>query len=176
MPNVKKRGKCSVKDCTRDHFALTYCQMHYARVRRRGTVDPPSRVLAVDRYNDLGERKCSTCGQFLAVGEFGKQKNSPDGLKNDCRNCLRSKRIARNYRLSESAYQDLLEQQDGVCAVCGERSSRMAVDHDHSCCHEEQTCGICVRGLLCVTCNVRLGVIEDRAWLEKAMRYLEKGA
>lgn len=34
------------------------------------------------------------------------------------------------------------------------------VDHDHACCPGTRSCGLCVRGILCPTCNTRSGVVE----------------
>jgi hypothetical protein len=49
--------------------------------------------------------------------------------------------------------------------------SVICVDHDHSCCPaEKQSCGKCIRGLLCLDCNTTLGKIERK--LDMAQVYL----
>lgn len=69
-----------------------------------------------------------------------------------------------------------------ACERCGEtfpmdakgRSKRINVDHDHSCCSGGSSCGLCVRGLLCTRCNIRLGAIEsvDRSMLLGDLAYI----
>jgi hypothetical protein len=80
----------------------------------------------------------------------------------------------RRYGISEAEYQELLEKQAGVCAICGREEAatyrgkikRLAVDHDHE--TEE------IRGLLCSNCNRMIGLAaEDPAVLQNAIRYLE---
>jgi hypothetical protein len=52
--------------------------------------------------------------------------------------------------------------------------SRPTIDHDHSCCPGRQTCGKCVRGLLCESCNHGLGQFKDSVEkLRGAADYLE---
>lgn len=76
------------------------------------------------------------------------------------------------YGLSETAYNNLLKAQGGVCAICGQKETtknrkRLAVDH----CHDTNT----VRGLLCLKCNVMLGQArDDLRILENAINYLKK--
>jgi len=70
----------------------------------------------------------------------------------------------------------MLEDQAGVCAICGlinENGRMLAVDHDHSCCPGDRSCGKCVRKLLCGDCNMGLGKFKDDVeLLAKAISYL----
>jgi hypothetical protein len=51
----------------------------------------------------------------------------------------------------------------------------LAVDHDHACCPGGSSCGKCVRGLLCSTCNSALGLLgEDTGTLHRAAGYLDR--
>jgi hypothetical protein len=80
------------------------------------------------------------------------------------------------YGITYDEYDLLLEKQGGGCGICGSKipggRGRFHIDHDHSCCPTEKTCGKCVRGLLCAHCNTKLGMLESD-WKEKAEAYLE---
>ena len=84
----------------------------------------------------------------------------------------RNKKLWDRYGISAADYDILLEDQGGVCAICGEPETvkfrgqvrRLAVDHDH----ETDR----IRGLLCHTCNVALVSSHDLAWYLKAVEYL----
>ena len=74
----------------------------------------------------------------------------------------------------------MLTAQGGGCLLCGEpetESVRLHVDHDHDCCPSHtHTCGRCIRGLICSTCNAALGLMNDDAHAFAAMlRYLRAG-
>lgn len=173
MANTKKRGNCTVPLCGKPHTAKGYCQTHYMRFRRTGSTGPMSRVPTNERYSPNGLRLCSTCRRYLDQTEFSKWNRSPDGLKGSCRECLRAKRIQEKYGLSVDDYQKFMDAQGGQCAVCKCDLEVPVVDHDHDCCPGDQTCGNCVRGLLCIVCNVRLGVLENTNWIANARTYLE---
>ncbi len=77
--------------------------------------------------------------------------------------------LMKNYRLPISEYKSMLEEQGGLCAICGNpcRYGRLHVDH----CHKTKK----LRGLLCRPCNHGLGNFKDNPeYLISAIRYLEK--
>lgn len=87
--------------------------------------------------------------------------------------------LQKKYSLSLERYRELLDAQDGRCAICGVASpgdiriDRFHVDHDHSCCPGKNSCGKCVRGLLCRACNTALGNFRDNPdVLASALAYL----
>lgn len=70
--------------------------------------------------------------------------------------------ILETYGISGETYAKLLAVQGGTC-ICGRPPGdrRLAVDHDHSCCPGHTSCGRCVRGLLCWSCNKMLHHFHD---------------
>lgn len=89
------------------------------------------------------------------------------------------KRVQSVYTLPPNMYDVLYEAQGGTCAIChiatGARK-RLSVDHDHACCPGPESCGKCVRGLLCTNCNRNvLGYLrEDIDALTRAIEYLRR--
>ena len=81
------------------------------------------------------------------------------------------------YGITYDDYDRVLAEQNECCAICKSSKpkgrGRFHIDHDHTCCPGQKTCGKCVRGLLCHNCNVKLYVIEN-GWAMKAIKYLEK--
>lgn len=74
------------------------------------------------------------------------------------------------YGLSKESYQNMLDSQGRVCAICGKKDrkrKRLCVDHDHKTGR--------IRGLLCSMCNRILGMANDDAkFLKTATDYLIK--
>lgn len=84
----------------------------------------------------------------------------------------------RQYNLTPERYRELLDAQGGGCAICQvdecSTGHRFSVDHDHRCCPRYSSCGECVRGLLCRTCNIGIGNLgDDSTRLRKAADYLD---
>lgn len=74
--------------------------------------------------------------------------------------------------LSEDSYKTLME--DRWCYLCEDRAPSVHLDHDHSCCPGNQSCGGCLRGTLCLSHNLLLGHYEKNGgYLEGAGKYLE---
>jgi hypothetical protein len=90
--------------------------------------------------------------------------------------------MRRRVNLTLEQYSEILHQQGGGCAICGATESRkgnqvvrFSVDHDRSCCPGDDSCGRCVRGLLCSHCNLGIGHLRDDInLLESAITYLKE--
>jgi hypothetical protein len=89
---------------------------------------------------------------------------------------IRGYKMLRRYGITLEQYNELLIQQNGVCAICLQpeitkhqsgMSKILAVDHDHDTGE--------IRGLLCNYCNTSLGGFrDDPTILELAKQYLLK--
>lgn len=69
-------------------------------------------------------------------------------------------RVVKVFGLAPGEYDDLLAFQGGTCAIprcrANGKTRRLAVDHDHACCPGPESCGRCVRGLVCMPHNYEL--------------------
>lgn len=72
----------------------------------------------------------------------------------------------RLHHINATRYFELLGSQDGRCADCKRPASEfkrmLDVDHDHDCCPGTYSCGKCIRGLLCRSCNIKRSYAEGR--------------
>lgn len=76
------------------------------------------------------------------------------------------------YRLTEDDLSSMIAKYDGKCWLCKTKPA-VYVDHDHSCCSGDTTCGKCVRGVLCSGCNTGLGLLGDNIdGLKRAILYV----
>lgn len=145
-------------------------------------------------------KRCPRCETWKPVGEFayrqGKRGLSPDGYCKPCKSEYsaahrrtaeqeRTTKLMTNFGLTPERYAEMLDKQQGVCALCGRpetdigRSGNvkfLSVDHDRSCCPGTKSCGKCIRGILCSKCNTGLGKFnDDPELMAKAIAYLTKG-
>ena len=82
--------------------------------------------------------------------------------------CNHHNSIAWRFNLSTDDIVELLSQ---PCAICGSKD-RPQIDHDHSCCAGNQSCGGCVRGVLCALCNNLVARLENDPRTEAALKYI----
>ena len=129
---------------------------------------------------------CKTCGEEKNLSEF--YKVSEKYYHSYCKPCysvkvrerdvssgrMQYKGMAKIMGLSyaelDKIYQAFFVAQDGKCAVCGVHQNRLdrnfCMDHDHE--------TMKIRGLLCRTCNVGIGMLKDNICvLSKAIEYLQ---
>lgn len=180
---VSERG-CTFDSCDHPVKARGLCAAHYFQRREGKPLQPvPStrrrrRGDALIR-DDEGRKLCVACSTWKHCSEFASSAPTMDGLNPRCRSCWRWSVLLRKYGLSEAAYAKLLADQEGRCAICAREpeslGAPLSVDHDHQCCPGKKTCGSCVRGLLCLTCNAAIGYLGDSAELaRRATGYLTK--
>lgn len=91
-----------------------------------------------------------------------------------CKIWVGRNQLLKKYNISILEYNEMLASQECKCIVCGVESFILSVDHDHSCCPGPNSCGKCIRGLLCKKCNSGLGQFnDDPILLAAAIKYLE---
>ena len=139
------------------------------------------------------ERACSVCGKMFVplqkrgIGRTTCSDECWSKHRSEWRNLKRAttaswtqkeirNRLKKKYDLTPEQYDELLNQQNEKCAICGKEDSAkraggklrqpLVVDHCH-------TTGK-VRGLLCSHCNRALGFLnDDPNLLQKAADYLQ---
>ena len=135
---------------------------------------------------------CKICKIEKPLDSFYPRGNSKVYVKSYCKECdservnswrkenreqalqtARAANLKRLYGITLEQYNELLEKQNGCCAICNRHRStfkmNLAVDH----CHSGPNAGA-IRGLLCNNCNHRLiGKHTDGSLLRKMADYVE---
>ena len=129
--------------------------------------------------NELGHKRCHYCKLWLDEALFNKDKRRLDGLSLSCKRCRRNEHTKYRYGMTLDDLVKRLADQGDKCSICGTTLSIIGgeyrVDHDHSCCPGERSCGKCIRGLLCGNCNCGIGMLNDSVdRLQSAIKYLEE--
>ena len=172
---------CKEENCGGVVHAKGLCQPHYRQNARRerglkppGPKRDPSKPYSKFRPPKL--RELSThCGRGH---KYTETNTRPCKV---CTNLRASKyRLIEKYGLTPERLKQMLVAQDYGCAICPEKFDLDAkypfdVDHDHNCCSGEKTCGDCIRGILCRSCNRGLGAFKDNMkYLQSAIEYLDR--
>lgn len=145
IPSKRYSGTCTVEGCERPVRARQMCVTHYNASRRHA-----GRVLQDNRDQTCAEEGC----------------NNQARTRGWCADHYAFWRAVERHGISRERYLEMVRAQGGRCAVCGTDSpgmnyGRWSIDHDHTCCPGEESCGSCIRGLLCRNCNVGLGHFDD---------------
>ncbi len=124
----------------------------------------------------LEQKRCTKCGVIKELSDFHKSIAKKDGRKSACKVCSktdnRKAHLKLQYGIDYKTYEQLLNDQNGCCALCGtdvpgRGYANFAVDHNHKTGE--------VRGLLCYHCNLGLGHFKDSPGLiKRAIQYLEE--
>ena len=139
-------------------------------------------------------RICSHCHKAKPLSEFCTSSKERSGYIYWCKTCCkqatrakydyeraRAEQLKCNYRITPQEYEQLYQQQAGVCAACGQPERRRAgrkkrtenvtpslhIDYGHK-------TGI-MRGLLYSGCNTALGSLdEDPERIKALLKYVEE--
>lgn len=100
--------------------------------------------------------------------EASKKANLKYRRKPETKAKVKSRYLMNRYGIDSAQYQEMFKAQEGKCAICLKvTTGTMHVDH----CHRTKK----VRGLLCGSCNMALGLFDDsQQSLQKAIDYLNQ--
>lgn len=138
-------------------------------------------------------KTCKICKKEKSLNEFYETKRNgvAYGYHGKCKDCYvkkqqenydplkkRNENLKRCYGITLNEYNEMLEKQNGKCAICGTTETKgrksgrgggadvFAVDH----CHDTGD----VRGLLCHSCNRAMGLLGDNTHiLQNMIEYLK---
>lgn len=150
------------------------CQRVYAAAWRKDNKEERAEYNRKWREENRDEHNAATRKRYAENIEVSRAKRKTYLKANP--HIERKARLKAKYNLTVEQYNQMLEDQNYACAICNtqpEPGKNLSVDHDHSCCPGEKSCGRCVRKLLCFTCNSGLGMFKERVdLLEKGLDYL----
>ena len=134
---------CKLPGCETPSKSLGYCEVHYRRFKTEGeaTLEPQYGPCPVTGCIWRKQRKGTVCARC--------------GLK------------ASKYGVSGEEIIRLFLPENRVCQNRGCGSvENLHLDHDHSCCPPGDvkhlvSCGECIRGWLCRSCNMSLGLLQE---------------
>jgi hypothetical protein len=110
---------------------------------------------------DLGVKgSCQVCGSEINVAV----RFCEICLSEKSRACQKAYHLKNTYDLTLKQWEEMMESQKGVCAICGTPPRRrdLDVEHDH-------VTGR-IRGLVCLRCNLAIWWFEK--YQEKVLKYL----
>lgn len=152
---------CQVDGCEKPCTGAKYCNGHRQNNALYGTPTPTWICFGCKqetpwRPAPKGHRiHCADCESLLnAYGDM-----IPRSFKAWC-----------VHHITKVDYIKMLVAQGFCCKICKGKTasehrtvapSGLYIDHDHACCPGERSCGKCVRGLLCNSCNIAIGRYEN---------------
>ncbi|GGG68638.1 recombination endonuclease VII [Kocuria dechangensis] len=158
------KAVCTGPECVRDAVAHGLCMGHYGQRRRGRPITALRGMSSRTARDEQGRKFCPRCARWRSEESFTTMRQTSDGLAGLCRECAAMEALMRRYNLDAERYASMLEAQGVRCAVCGATEPGQRtwhVDHDHSCCPGGNSCGTCVRALLCARCNMALGGVKE---------------
>ena len=139
--------------------------------RHKGSKNKKAGKVAVchpDRPHHAKEL-CDSCYvlQYRANNPKSKEAHIASNLRWKQKNPdkVRAYSIKSRYGLTEEQHKHILDLQDGRCGICNS-TNKLVIDHDHT--------TMIVRGLLCQSCNLALGLYEKLRSAGDVDAYLDR--
>jgi hypothetical protein len=130
-------------------------------------------------------KTCAKCRVAKPLDQFSKAKTK-SGVRARCKPCStedyneyiarvdpdehaakrRASKYKSRFKLTIAEVEAMFASVGERCESCGSHrddtfNGVLVLDHDHSCCPGERTCGKCIRGVMCTKCNIALGALGD---------------
>lgn len=131
----------------------------------------PDRVkLQKQRYREKNRENIRAWDKEFRLQNLEERRASQKRYRDSNPEKMKNAKLRYAYGITLAEYNKMREVQSDSCAVCkrheSELSKKLVVDHCH-------TTGK-IRKLLCSPCNVRLGVLENKEFVEMATAYLKE--
>lgn len=124
-------------------------------------------------------KRCTKCEEYVELDGFPKQRTGKVGFTARCHRCTRDDGYRKKFGIGVEYFEFILKQQEMRCRLCERKFAgfgygpntdirdKPVLDYDH---------GTNIpRGVLCVKCNIALGIIEGNyEWLVDAVRYIRR--
>lgn len=123
-------------------------------------------------------KQCRFCLEFKELDDFHRHPSTKDRHQSVCKECrlfnkntkAKNKQLRKRYGITLDQYNEMFNNQNGCCAICGKHQLNfkvsLCVDHCH-------LTGL-VRGLLCSSCNRAIGYFQESlSNIENAVLYLK---
>jgi Recombination endonuclease VII len=190
---------CVQPECPRLARAKGLCSLHYQRSRAGLPLDSPVVLCGVcgepcrtgssygfcHRTEECRRARSNAYyrankGQIRKAAKQRYDKDSSRAIQTAAayreanREQIRIRKRDTAYGLKPGEFDAMRSAQGNRCKGC-KREVRLYIDHDHTCCPKQPTCGRCNRGLLCEQCNWVLGFAKDNpATLRALANHLEE--
>ena len=144
--------QCREEDCDDDSRNGGRCSFHHQR-KMQGLIPP-----------DPSDLPCPILECQGIAGSYGI--------------CYKHKSACTRFGLTVDEITELFNSTRMFCPICrekmqfgGDRNREAHIDHDHACCPTGgRSCGGCVRGVICRSCNMALGHVRDSVATLDAMK------
>lgn len=166
-------SECSFAGCPNKRLSskTDICASHRRQLLRDGSLT----ALGVRNKASNGMKRCVECGVVKELSLFSPYSAGKNYYHPACTTCQprynKRNLIKSKYKMALEDYEKIVAAGCEVCAA----TENVVLDHDHSCCPTERTCGNCIRGALCSNCNRAEGYLRSNpANALKLYEYMRK--